>query len=231
MRTPCNETRHTAAHQVVAAVLTAVISVCAWGSTRWGGGEGTVIDAETKQPVAGVQVMLWLNTTTYGGMPWLKSATACSVDYLAVSDAQGKFVIPAEALIEPTTFTLRQSMRDFYVMAYKRGYDYTITELTGIGSDPDRGALRRPGPLMVRIEVMKDTQPLMKRVDVLAGRSMAGCGCSSLTRDILNERREIELQAIKEENASKWGDRPPVAGDPPRVRMPRVSAHAARICT
>ena len=192
-----NGTLRKAVCPLVAGGLAAVISVCAWGSTRWGGGEGTVIDAETKQPVAGVQVMLWLNTTSYGGMPWLKSATACSVDYLAVSDTQGKFVIPAEALIEPTTFTLRQSMRDFYVMAYKRGYDYTITELTGIGSDPDRGALRRPGPLMVRIEVMKDTRSPVQRQDYLAKSYIAGCGCGEMHRAMRVEIDQLRSEAIR----------------------------------
>jgi hypothetical protein len=181
----------------LAVVLLGGLPLFALGGTRWGGGEGIVIDAETRQPVVGVQVLFWLNTTTYGGVPWLKSATACSVDYLAISDAHGKFLIPEDALVEPTSFTLRQSMRDFHVMAYKKGYEYSITELTGIGSDPDRGALRRQGRLTVKIEVSQDMRSPVKRQDYLARSFIAGCGCNQLHRDMRAEIEELRTEAIR----------------------------------
>ena len=167
-------------------------------ATRWGGGSGTVIDAETKAPMAGVHVLIFISTSAPSEFPFGHSRHGCGPEFYAVSDAQGKFTIPEDALDQPWQFSLTRVSTSVNVVAYARGYVGGATRegvrQTGYGDVKE-------GPLKVTVLMHKDTRTLYQRMIWLGQMTGSGCQCNAMHRAISQEISDISRAALREEQA------------------------------
>ena len=175
-----------------------MINSCA--ATRWGGGSGVVIDAETKQPMAGVHIVLYITSSSPSAFPFGNSAQGCGPDFYAVSDAQGKFTIPEDALDQPRRFSFTRTENLFHAIAYKAGYT-DARAVEGVSSTGEGDV--KTGPLKVTFEMAKESRTLYDRALWLVGRTTAGCGCNDMHRTMAKELKEISGRAEREEAARR----------------------------
>lgn len=164
-------------------------------ATRWGGGSGTVIDAETKAPMAGVHVLIYLSKVTLPSFPFSQSAQGCGPEFYAVSDAQGRFTIPEDALDQPWEFSLTRQSNHVNVVAYARGYVGSTT-LEGI-RQTGYGDVKE-GPLKVTVAMSRDTRTLYERALWLTTSTDVGCGCTEMHRAMARELKDLALLASRE---------------------------------
>ena len=167
-------------------------------ATRWGGGSGTVTDWETKAPMAGVHVLIYLGKVTLPSLPFSRSTQSCGPEFYAVSDADGKFTIPDDALDQPWEFSLTRQSTHVNVVAYQRGYIEGVkiegVNQTGYGDV-------KAGPLKVTVTMNKDTRTLYQRMIWLGQMTGSGCQCNAMHRAILLEHKDISLPGRREEIA------------------------------
>lgn len=167
-------------------------------ATRWGGGSGTVIDAETKAPMAGVHVLIYLSKVTLPSFPFSQSGQGCGPEFYAVSDAQGRFTIPEDALDQPWEFSLTRQSNHVNVVAYARGYVGSTT-LEGI-RQTGYGDVKE-GPLKMTVAMSRDTRTLYQRMIWLGQMTGTGCQCNAMHHAILLEHKDISLLGRREEIA------------------------------
>ena len=182
----------------VALLLTTLPMLNSCAATRWGGGSGIVIDAATKEPIAGAHVVLYISTSAPSAFPFGNSTQGCGPDFYAVSDAEGKFTIPEDALDQPWRFSLTRIEKIFHAIAYKRGY-IDARQIEGIRQTGEGDV--KTGPLRMTFGMMKDTRTLWDRAQWLAERTGAGCQCNEMHRAMAAELKEISLPAVREEAA------------------------------
>ena len=179
-------------------LLLSALPMLASCATRWGGGSGTVIDAETKAPMAGVHVLIFVRTSAPSEFPFGHSRHGCGPEFYAVSDAQGKFTIPEDALDQPWQFSLTRVSTSVNVVEYARGYVGSATREgireTGYGDVKE-------GPLKVTVAMTKDTRTLYERALWLTRSTDVGCGCTEMHRAMARELKEISLLASQEYQA------------------------------
>ena len=185
-------------HWQLMALLLATLPVLGSCSTRWGGGSGSVIDAETNAPMAGVHVLIFVRTSAPSEFPFGHGRLGCGPEFYAVSDAQGKFTIPEDALDQPWQFSLTRVSTSVNVVEYARGYVGGATRegirQTGYGDVKE-------GPLKVTIAMSKDTRTMYERALWLTGSTDVGCGCTEMHRAIARELKEIAGPAQRDETA------------------------------
>lgn len=206
------------------ALLIATLPMLGSCATRWGGGDGTVIDAETKAPMAGVHFLIFVRTSAPSEFPFGRSRHGCGPEFHAVSDAQGKFTIPEDALDQPWQFSLTRVSTSVNVVAYAREYVGGATRegvrQTGYGDVKE-------GPLNVTVAMSRDTRTRFERKESLSQQTMAGCACGAMHLAMLRELSEIEPGADLEEFVRQRGGMPLQPGEP--RPMPRLG-HARRTC-
>lgn len=182
------------------ALLLATLPMLGSCATRWGGGSGTVIDAETKAPMAGVHVLIYLSKVTLPSFPFSRSTQSCGPEFYAVSDAQGRFTIPEDALDQPWEFSLTRQSNHVNVVAYQRGYIEGVkiegVNQTGYGDV-------KAGPLKVTIVMKKDTRTSYERALWLTDFTAVGCGCTDAHRAIALELKQIAPLAERDEAARR----------------------------
>ena len=208
----------------IALLLAMVPMINSCAATRWGGGTGIVIEAETKQPMAGVHIVLYLSSSSPSAFPFGNSAQGCGPDFYAVSDAQGKFTIPEDALDQPRRFSFTRTENLFHAMAYKAGYT-DAREVEGVSSTGEGDV--KTGPLKVTFEMAKEGRTLFARKEWLSQLTMAGCRCGDLHTAMLQEIKEIEPLADREEAVRKRGGKPLGPGE---FTLPRGSPYPRRTC-
>lgn len=183
------------------ALLLGTLPMLASCATRWGGGSGTFIDAETKAPMAGVHVVIYLGTSAPSEFPFGHSRHGCGPEFYAVSDAQGKFTIPEDALDQPWQFSLTRVSTSVNVVAYARAYVGTATlegvRRTGYGDVKE-------GPVKVTVEMSRDTRTAWHRSEWLAQATNAGCSCSAMQLAMARELKDL-YGAAQSEWAAKHG--------------------------
>ena len=67
----------------VAFLIAALPMLNSCAATRWGGGSGIVIDAATKEPIAGAHVVLYISTSAPSAFPFGNSTQGCGPDFYA----------------------------------------------------------------------------------------------------------------------------------------------------
>jgi hypothetical protein len=169
------------------ALLFACLPLLGSCAQRFGGGTGTVVEATTGQPMAGVHIVLYLMSSGSTG-PFPSSSTICGPDYYTVSDEQGKFTIPDDALDLPWRFSLSPRIPSFNAVAYKPGY-VGYDRVQGITYFNDE--YKKTGPIKVDFEMKKDERTPDKRAQWLANLSLAGCQCWAFHKESADELREI----------------------------------------
>ncbi len=163
-------------------------------------GNGIVIDADTQQPMAGVYVGLYVWSYSPSSIPWAPSRQGCGPEFYAVSDANGKFIIPAGTLEPRTEFSLQRVNHSLIGFAYKRGYvdEVRITGTQARGSQP--GKLE---PLAGKVVMRKDTRTLYERALWLTESTAVGCGCGEIHLAMARELKEIAGPAKQDEAARR----------------------------
>ena len=132
--------------------------------------------------------------------PFGNSAQGCGPDFYAVSDAQGKFTIPEDALDQPRRFSFTRTENLFHAIAYKAGYT-DAREVEGVVSTGEGDV--KTGPLKVTFEMNKDTRTLYKRLEWLGANTVAGCQCSDMHRAMEKELSELAPRANRDEAARR----------------------------
>lgn len=195
--------------RVAVLLLAALCLLTSCASLTPSAGNGIVIDGDTQQPMAGVYVGLYFWSYSPSSIPWTPSRQGCGPEFYAVSDANGKFVIPAGALEPRTEFSLQRVNHSLIGFAYKRGYvdEVRITGTQARGSQP--GKLE---PLAVKVVMRKDTRTLFEHKEWLSANTMAGCRCSEIHKAMLSEIREIEPEANRQERIRLNGGKPLAPG-------------------
>jgi hypothetical protein len=166
-------------------------------ATRYGGGGGVATDFVTGEPMAGVHVIVYLMSSraTFGIVS--SNSASCGPDYHTITDANGKFEVPEDALDLPWRFSTSSRIPSFNVVGYKAGYFPGETNVGGI----DFGGMEdaKTGPLKITIRMAKDERTLFKRSEWLSDRSMAGCRCGPMHSAMAAEAKAIKPQAGREE--------------------------------
>ena len=193
-------------------------------ASRWGGGGGTVVDAETKQPLSGVPVAIYLSTSSASILPHGNAVPYCGPQYYTTSDANGKFSIPENALDLPWRFSFYPINVSLHAVAFKAGY-VDSRDIEGIRFDGYTNI--KTGPLKVSFEMRKDTGSLWKRYEWLGERTRVGCSCTDMHTAILKERKEIYQPALNAEYLRSNGGKPLERG---QLVVPLMSAVGARSC-
>ena len=201
--------------------LLTLLGSCA---SRWGGGGGTVVDAETKQPLSGVPVAIYLSTSSASILPHGNAVPYCGPQYYTTSDANGKFSIPENALDLPWRFSFYPINVSLHAVAFKAGY-VDSRDIEGIRFDGYTNI--KTGPLKVSFEMRKDTGSLWKRYEWLGERTRVGCSCSDMHTAILKERKEIYQPALDAEYLRMNGGKPLARG---QIVAPRLGTVGAKSC-
>jgi hypothetical protein len=182
-------------------------------SDRLGGGTVYVYDAETKQPVPGIPVILHVRSTLPRLVPIMHTGggTGCDSDFSGVTNSDGLVKVPYFSLFVwwRPSFSSRSAM--LYVDAHQRGYIATITKQTGVAGAGHNAT--KSGPLRVELAMVKDKGTLYERVNNLAEMSREGCSCSIFHRTVAQEMREISPKAAREE--AKRRGQPDLGGTMP----------------
>ena len=184
------------------ATLLCLLPLVASCASRWGGGSGTVVDAETKQPLAGVPVAIYLSTSSASILPHGNAVPYCGPEYYTTSDANGKFSIPETALDLPWRFSFYPINVSIHAVAFKAGY-VDSRNIEGIRFDGYTNI--KTGPLKVTFEMTKDNGPRLARAKWLAQRTVVGCGCGNIHLAI-----ETELTDISSAASDEWYAKNPV---------------------
>lgn len=158
-----------------------------------------VYDAETKQPVAGVPVVLFVRSTLPNLVPVMHSGggTGCDTDFYGVTDANGLVDVPYFSLFVwwRPSFNARSPL--FYANGYQRGHHARLTKQDGISGAGHNA--HKSGTLRVEMAMVKDSGTLYDRARYLIDVSAVGCGCADIHGQIANELQEISLPAEREE--------------------------------
>ena len=193
------------------ALLLCLLPLVASCASRWGGGSGTVVDAETKQPLSGVPVAIYLSTSSASILPHGNAVPYCGPEYYTTSDANGTFSIPENALDLPWRFSFYPINVSIHAVAFKAGY-VDSRNIEGIRFDGHTNI--KTGPLKVSFEMSKYTGKLWDRSEWPVARTAVGCGCGEIHRAI-----SMELNAIRDAARSEFmkeGNRASAAGLTPR---------------
>lgn len=200
----------------------AMLGSCA--SLTTSSGNGVVIDGDIQQPVAGAYVGLYFWSYAPSSIPWTASKQGCGPEFYAVSDVNGKFVIPPGVLEPRSEFSLQRVNHSLNGFAYMRGY---VDEVSITGTQTRGGQPGRTEPLAVRVVLRKDTRTRFERKEWLAQQTMAGCGCSAMHVAMLQEIRDIEPDANREETIRERGGKPLAPGE---ITLPRMNPYPRRLC-
>ena len=154
-----------------------------------------MVDAETKQPLAGVPVAIYLSTSSASILPHGNAVPYCGPEYYTTSDASGTFSIPENALDLPWRFSFYPINVSIHAVAFKAGY-VDSRDIEGIRFDGHTNI--KTGPLKVNFEMTKDNGPRLARAEWLAQRTLVGCGCGNIHRAIETELADISRAATVE---------------------------------
>jgi hypothetical protein len=183
-------------------------------ATRYGGGGGVATDFVTGEPMAGVHVIVYLMSSraTFGIVS--SNSTSCGPDYHTITDANGRFEVPEDALDLPWRFSTSSRIPSFNVVAYKAGY--VPGEMIYGGINYDGMEDTKVGPLKITIQMEKDQRTLFKRSQWLAERSLAGCRCGPMHSAMVAEANSIFREANRAEAIRLGGYRNSDAPGPRR---------------
>ena len=171
-----------------------LIGSCA---TRYGGGGGVVTEFATGEPMAGVHVILYVMSSRVTLGIVSSNSTSCGPDYHTITDANGRFEVPEDALDLPWRFSTSSRIPSFNVVGYTAGYVPDEIDLGGIYYDGWED--KKTGPLNIKIRIKKEERTLFARSRWLAQRSIAGCRCGPMHSAMAAEARSIRLEANREE--------------------------------
>jgi hypothetical protein len=161
-------------------------------SERLGGGSGYVYDAETKAPLAGVPVVLYVMSNTATLAPFMNSGGGgrCDSDFYAMTDANGRFEVPYFSLFVWWQPSLNARSPILYGTAYRKGF-YTDMKIKSGISGADHSA-RKSGALEVEFAMVKETGTQVERGKYLGELFRAGCSyCTEFRRHVSNELLEM----------------------------------------
>lgn len=183
-------------------------------SERLGGGSVYVYDAATRQPVAGVPVVLYIRSNAANLLPFMHSGGGggahCDSDFYGVTDRDGLIEVPHFSLFVWWEPSLNARSPIFRSEAYLRGHYAERTKLEGVAGAGHNA--RKSGPLRVEFAMVKDKEAPEQRAEYLVYMSRAGCRCSPIQAELSSELDAVALRIDHEERTANGGK---------RVKLPR----------
>ena len=170
-------------------ICISLLPACDARSDDW---EVRVINGDTGKPEPGVMVLHWRTGRTTG--IWGNYSGYCDNEHIAVTDEQGVVKVPRDITGTPLRYALVGVEGNYGTMAYKRGMVVSDDLEKRLGNPPRKLTKeeRAKEPNLFQILTIRtDTREPVQRALYLLNSTGAGCTCSSFTKALFEEAKEV----------------------------------------